>query len=175
MPLSSGEAVSVRVGGVIKGRAGAPGELTGTFLTNSDSQIGKLMVNSYSGVYGETDSDIINDEMSELTAIPLGTRSQIEEGAAYILSTTDSGAPKLFEIEIESVDLSGRTDGKDMVIRVKDEALLDRTGGIVQGMSGSPIIQNGRLIGAVTHVFVNNPGKGFGIFADTMYTAATEF
>jgi stage IV sporulation protein B len=172
MPLYSGEATKVRVGGVIKGRVGAPGELTGTFLTDSDSEIGKLMVNSYSGVYGEAEDGIIIDGK---TALPLGTRSQITEGKAVIISTTDSGEPESFEIEIESINQSGRTDGKDMVIRVTDEKLLSITGGIVQGMSGSPVIQNGRIIGAVTHVFVNNPEKGYAIFADTMYTQVNNF
>jgi stage IV sporulation protein B len=177
LPLASGEVVPVAVENVIRGRAGAAGELTGRFITAADAEIGKLLVNSSSGVYGTLNDGIIDDEETNgapLGRIPLGTRSQIKEGEAFILSTIDSGDPVRYTIEIESIDITGN-DGKDMVIKVTDPRLLARTGGIVQGMSGSPIIQDGRLVGAVTHVFVNNPQKGYGIFADTMYAKETEF
>jgi stage IV sporulation protein B len=175
LPLYSGEAVDVSVDGVIKGRSGSPGELTGTFLAGT--KIGKLLVNSYAGVYGELSKDIIEKEenIQKLSAIPLGTRQQISEGDAYIFSTVEGELPQMYKIRIESVNEAAGADGKDMVIRVDDEKLIKKTGGIVQGMSGSPIIQNGRLIGAVTHVFVNNPLKGYAIFADTMYDTETGF
>jgi stage IV sporulation protein B len=169
LPLYSGEAVSVSVNGCVKGKPGSPGELTGIFLPGAE--IGKLLVNSASGVYGEADSGIIG-EASALGAIPLGTRGQIEPGAAVIISTVTGDTPKQYTICIEDV-FSGNnsSDGKDMIIRVDDPALIEATGGIVQGMSGSPIIQNGKLVGAVTHVFVNNPLKGYAIFADKMIDA----
>jgi stage IV sporulation protein B len=168
LPLASGEVVPVSVENVIRGRVGAAGELTGRFITDAREEIGKLLVNSESGVYGTLNDGIIDNEDYINDPIPLGTRSQIREGKAFIISTIDENEPTIYSIEIESINLSG-TDGKDMVIKVTDDRLLRETGGIVQGMSGSPIIQGGRLIGAVTHVFVNNPQKGYGIFADTMY------
>ncbi|MDR0944338.1 MAG: SpoIVB peptidase [Ruminococcus sp.] len=171
LPLASGEVVPVSVENVIRGRAGAAGELTGKFITDSRLEIGKLLVNSQSGVYGTLNDGIIDIESN--TLIPLGTRSQIKEGKAFIISTIDSSEPTLYSIEIETIDLSGK-DGKDMVIKVTDDRLLTRTGGIVQGMSGSPILQDSRLVGAVTHVFVNNPQKGYAIFADTMYAEEIE-
>jgi stage IV sporulation protein B len=162
MPLYSGEAVRVTVNGVVRGRPGYPGELTGLF--DAKDEIGKLLVNDTSGVYGELSGGIINVGKP----IPLGTRAEITEGEAIIYTTVDGDVPEAFAVEIEKISESGSL-GKDMVIRVTDERLLRLTGGIVQGMSGSPIIQGGKLIGAVTHVFVNNPEKGYAIFSDTMY------
>lgn len=166
MPLASGEAVEVSVGGVVKGRSGYPGELTGSFL--ADGFIGELLVNSHTGVYGTVSGRIINEDTGLI--LPLATNRQIKKGQAYILSTVEGESPRLYEIVIEDIENSPSSDSKDMVIRVTDEALIEKTGGIVQGMSGSPIIQNGMLVGAVTHVFVNNPQKGYGIFADVMYS-----
>jgi stage IV sporulation protein B len=175
LPLASGEVVPVSVENVIRGRVGAAGELTGRFITDAREEIGKLLVNSESGVYGTLNDGIIDSETYNINKpIPLGTRSQIREGKAFIISTIDENEPTIYSIEIETIDLSG-TDGKDMIIKVTDDRLLSKTGGIVQGMSGSPIIQGGRLVGAVTHVFVNNPTKGYGIFADTMYAQSNEF
>jgi stage IV sporulation protein B len=171
MPLASGEAVGVAVSGVVKGRSGYPGELTGNFI--ADVSIGELLVNSHAGVYGKLADGILQMSARDGSVIlPLGTNRQIKEGEAYILSTVEGENPRLYSIAIEDIDSTPAGDGKDMVIRVTDEALIEKTGGIVQGMSGSPIIQDGRLVGAVTHVFVNNPQKGYGIFADAMY--ATE-
>jgi stage IV sporulation protein B len=173
LPLATGEVVPVSVENVIRGRVGAAGELTGRFITDSNKEIGKLLVNSESGVYGTLNDGIIDIEDNNYQMIPLGTRSQITEGKAFIISTIDDNEPTVYSIEIESINLSG-SDGKDMIIKVTDKRLLAKTGGIVQGMSGSPIIQGGRLVGAVTHVFVNNPTKGYGIFADTMYAQENE-
>jgi stage IV sporulation protein B len=171
MPLYSGEAVKVFVNGIVRGRPGYPGELTGLF--DAKDEIGKLLVNDYSGVYGELSGSILNDKANPGGAIPggaipLGTRAEIAEGEAYIYTTVDGDIPQVFKVEIEKISETS-SQGKDMVIRVTDERLLALTGGIVQGMSGSPIIQGGKLVGAVTHVFVNNPEKGYAIFADTMY------
>jgi stage IV sporulation protein B len=171
MPLYSGEAVEVSVNGIIRGRAGLPGELTGSF--SPDGEIGELLVNGRSGVYGLINDGILRDsEESKNLTIPLGTRNVITKGPAVIISTIDGENPEIFEINIESINKNSGEDGKDMVIRVTDKRLITATGGIVQGMSGSPVIQGGRLVGAVTHVFVNNPEKGYAIFADTMYNTA---
>ena len=97
-----------------------------------------------------------------------GAIRSIQCGQAYILSTVDSGKPEMYSVEIESVDRNS-ADNKNMVIKVTDERLTELTGGIVQGMSGSPIVQNGRLVGAVTHVFISDPAHGYGIFAQSMY------
>ena len=162
MPLSSGEVVKVLINGVKKGRSGSPGELMGMFI--SDNPIGFLLENCFSGLYGEMTSFKPYN-----SAIPLGMRQEIESGEAYIYSTIKGSTPQMYKIEIEKINLVDSEDSKNMIIRVVDEDLLDAAGGIVQGMSGSPIIQNGKLIGAVTHVFVNNPAKGYAIFADAMY------
>ncbi|MCM1330561.1 MAG: SpoIVB peptidase [Ruminococcus sp.] len=162
MPLSSGEVVDVNVNGIKRGLSGIPGELIGGFTSNSP--VGTLEMNCENGLYG-----ILFDFTPSCEALPLGMRQEIETGEAYIYTTVSGSVPQKYKIVIEKIDLQDSRDSRNMIIRVTDEALLDKTGGIVQGMSGSPIIQNGKLVGAVTHVFVNNPTKGYAIFADTMY------
>ena len=104
----------------------------------------------------------------------MAMRQEIHEGEAFILSTVDGNSPKRYSIEIEKIDMRDNEKGKNMVIRITDNELLSKTGGIVQGMSGSPIIQDGKLIGAVTHVFVNDSTKGYGIFIENMYSVMSE-
>lgn len=162
LPLSEGEVVDVNVNGVKRGTAGVPGELLGSF--SSLSAIGSLELNCADGLYGIMSSFSACNE-----AVPLGMRQEIETGEAYIYTTVSGNQPKLYKIVIEKIDLHDTKGSKNMIIRVTDKELLEKSGGIVQGMSGSPIIQNGKLVGAVTHVFVNNPAKGYAIFADTMY------
>lgn len=167
MPLYSGEIVKVSINGVKKGRAGVPGELMGGFI--SAFAMGSMEMNEQSGVYG-----YIEDYSSLNEAIPLAMRQEIKIGKAYIYTTISGTTPEKYEVMIEKIDLSDNEEFKNLIIRITDERLLDKTGGIVQGMSGSPIIQNGKLVGAVTHVFINNPEKGYGIFADTMYEQLTK-
>lgn len=162
LPLSEGEVVKVNVNGVKKGKSGSPGELLGSFTSNS--AIGTLELNCDSGLYGCISSIDTNNQ-----AVPLGMRQEIQTGEAYIYTTINGSQPEKYKIVIEKIDLQDSDSGKNMIIKVTDKTLLEKTGGIVQGMSGSPIIQNGKLVGAVTHVFVNNPTKGYAIFADTMY------
>lgn len=162
LPLSEGEVVDVSVNGIKRGTAGVPGELMGSF--SSLSAIGSLELNCADGLYGVMPSFSCCNE-----AVPLGMRQEIETGEAYIYTTVSGNQPKLYKIVIEKIDLHDTKGSKNMIIRVTDKELLEKSGGIVQGMSGSPIIQNGKLVGAVTHVFVNNPAKGYAIFADTMY------
>lgn len=162
LPLSEGEVVNVSVNGIKRGTAGVPGELMGSF--SSLSAIGSLELNCADGLYGVMPSFSCCNE-----AVPLGMRQEIETGEAYIYTTVSGNQPKLYKIVIEKIDLHDTKGSKNMIIRVTDKELLEKSGGIVQGMSGSPIIQNGKLVGAVTHVFVNNPAKGYAIFADTMY------
>jgi len=162
LPLLKGEVVEVEINGIKKGKAGYPGELLGSFTINS--AIGTLDINSVNGLYGH-----LSSEKFENQAIPLGMRQEIKTGKAYIYTTIEGDTPQKYEITIEKIDYNDSQQCKNMVIKVTDKELLEKTGGIVQGMSGSPIIQNNKLVGAVTHVFVNNPTKGYAIFADTMY------
>lgn len=166
-PLSSGEVVKVSINGVKKGKSGVPGELMGGFI--SAFSMGSLDKNTPSGLYGT-----LKEFSSSNQAVPLAMRQEIKTGKAYIYTTISGTTPKKYEIAIEKIDIGDNEESRNMIIRVTDEELLRETGGIVQGMSGSPIIQDGKLIGAVTHVFVNNPTKGYAIFADTMYDQMME-
>lgn len=161
MPLSAGEIVDVNISGVHMGQNGKPGELKGTFA--GDTPLGSLYVNSESGIFGVLDHPII-----EAKAVPMALKQEIQPGHAVILSTISGNKPQEFDIEIEKVNYSDTTSTKNMVIHVVDPDLLAASGGIVQGMSGSPILQDGKLVGAVTHVFVNDPARGYGIFAENM-------
>lgn len=165
LPLSSGELVDVSILGITKGRSGTPGELIGAFA--SRIPFAKLYANTQAGVFATS-------ERSPVSSAPmkLALKQEVREGKAYILTTLDKNVVEQFEISIEKISLSDNNATKNMVIKVTDENLIKRTGGIVQGMSGSPIIQDGQLVGAVTHVFVNDPTKGYAIFAENMYEAA---
>jgi stage IV sporulation protein B len=165
MPLSKGEAVNVTITGVTKGAAGFPGELRGVF--SSQKAMGVLIENSESGVFGST---TVFPALHE--AVPVALKHEVKEGEAYIYTTINGNQPQKYTILIEKVNLTDAHPTKNMVIRITDEALLAVTGGIVQGMSGSPILQNGYLVGAVTHVFVNDPTRGYGIFAENMQAVA---
>lgn len=161
VPISSGEVAPVNINGVKSGVSGSPGELIGSFI--STDAIGEISLNNAYGVFGTMDNKTsLND------AIPMAFKQDISLGKATILTTIDGTSPKEYSIEIEKIDYNSNESSKNMVIHITDEELLSKTGGIVQGMSGSPIIQNGKLIGAVTHVFVNDPTKGYGIFCENM-------
>lgn len=160
MPLHSGEIVDVKITGVNKGRSGSPGELRGNFINH---KTGDLIINSPVGIFG-----IGTTPPHHTDPVPLATRCEVMEGPASIWCTLNDGVPKKYAIQIESVSIGENNPTKNMVIRVVDSELLAKSGGIVQGMSGSPIIQNGKLVGAVTHVFVNDPTRGYGIFVENM-------
>lgn len=146
-----------------KGKAGAPGELGGMISYGHAFAIGTIEENTTKGIFGTLYADSTIDG----EPVPIGYKQEVKEGTAYIRSWL-SGEVKDYEIQIKKVNM-GRTDStKGLEIEVTDQDLLDLTGGIVQGMSGSPIIQNGKIIGAVTHVFVNNPKRGYGIFIEEM-------
>ncbi len=166
VPLSSGEAVSVEITEAKKGKKGIPGELRGTFCTGES--LGTLNRNNGCGIFGILSETAHEDFSQSGQEFKMGYRQEVTTGKAYILSTVNGTEPKKYEIEIESVDYSSKSATKNMIIHITDKELLEETGGIVQGMSGSPIIQNGKLIGAVTHVFVADPTKGYAIFAETM-------
>lgn len=161
IPISTGETANVTINKVVKGAKGDPGELHGNFSSGLSS--GVIYCNNKYGVFGE-----MFTKTDESKAIPMGLKQDIEEGKAVIRTTIDETGPHDYEIEIESIDYTSSST-KNMIIRVTDKELLEKAGGIVQGMSGSPIIQNGKLIGAVTHVLVNDPKRGYGIFCESMY------
>ncbi len=161
IPISSGETAKVNINKVVKGEKGSPGELHGYF--SSEMSNGIIYNNNDYGVFGEM---FLIDNTKK--AIPMGLKQDIQKGKAVIRTTIDEFGPKEYEIEIIDIDYDNEGT-KNMTIRVTDEELLEKTGGIVQGMSGSPIIQNGKLVGAVTHVLVNDPEKGYGIFCENMY------
>ncbi len=163
LPLSNGDIVSAEIMSCNKGTNGKAGELCGVF--NSDS-IGILTKNSSCGLFG-----VLNYAADNNLRVPVATENEVEKGRAQILSTVDSGTPQYYDIEIMKISKDDAAH-KNMVIKVTDEELIEKTGGIVQGMSGSPIVQNGRLVGAVTHVLVGDPTKGYGIFIDNMLEAA---
>ncbi|MGL5354259.1 MAG: SpoIVB peptidase, partial [Clostridium sp.] len=163
--IKQGELLSSSVLSVRKGEKGNPGELKGLFV-NDKLSIGEINKNTKAGVFGKTDSDLTNDLYSK--PIKVGFRNEIKEGPAKIITTIDENGPKEYDIEIVKL-LSQDTPGpKSMVIKVVDKELLEKTGGIVQGMSGSPIIQNKKIVGAVTHVLINKPDVGYGIYIEWM-------
>ena len=160
IPLLSGEIVPVRITGYTPSANGEAGELKGVFI--SDFPAGRVWANSTNGVYGSIFAPPADNMMQ------VASPGEIAAGAATILTTIDGTKPKEYDIVIEKVSLTGSNHSKNMVIRITDPELLEKTGGIVQGMSGSPIIQNGKLAGAVTHVFVNQVSRGYGVFAQNM-------
>ncbi len=163
--ISSGTVTGVILGGVQKGESGKPGELCGML---TDKMLGDVYKNTAAGVFGRLSTA---SSFTEADLIELGTKTDVKEGEATIRSTIKNGAPREYKIEIFEIDCNSESS-KSFKIRVKDPALIALTGGIVRGMSGSPIIQNGKLVGAVTHVMVANPTEGYGIFIENMLNAA---
>ena len=166
IPIGTGNACPITISHVTKGTAGNPGMLQGTFLNGAP--LGTLLCNNRCGVFGS-----LAQSLPEAEAIPMGFKQEITEGEAEILCTVSGTEPKSYTIEIEEIDYNGTDSTKNMILHITDEELLDETGGIVQGMSGSPILQNGKLVGAVTHVFVDDPTRGYGIFCENMYRFGT--
>ena len=162
IPLASGDVLHADVTDVLAGCAGRPGELRGRFDT--DSAIGTLLSNSASGVFGVLSALPHPDR----DPIPLGYQQDIRLGEAEMYTTVLGDAPAAYTIEIEEIH-GGASGTRNLVVHVTDETLLEKSGGIVQGMSGSPIVQDGRLVGAVTHVFVKDPTRGYGILAENIY------
>lgn len=163
MPLRSGSAISVEIGGVIKGKSGRPGEIKGYFLSE---RTGNVKSNTVCGVFG-----YFSSLPSLKDPIPVGSRDEVKEGKATVYSTLGDDGVKAYEIEISKIDRTS-TDNKSFLITVTDPQLKARSGGIVQGMSGSPIVQDGKLVGAVTHVLISDPTRGYGVFIENMLNAA---
>ena len=164
-PIINGSVLGVTVNGVVRGKRGTPGELKGYF---NSSNVGAIYKNTENGVFG-TIVDI--PELIKGKTYSIALKDEIKEGAASILCTLDDNVRREYKIEISNINRNA--DGnKCFTVKVVDEKLLAATGGIVQGMSGSPIIQNGKLVGAVTHVLINDPTTGYGIFIENMLAGA---
>jgi len=166
LKMERGTVVDVQISGISKGVAGTPGELKGYFTSDKS---GVLLGNTLCGVFGIM-SDVPTSLCPEIN-VDIAERSEVCSGEAYIWCTLDDNVPHKYEIEIGEINRDSY-DNRSFEVKVVDTALIDKTGGIVQGMSGSPIIQNGKLIGAVTHVLVGDPARGYGIFIENMMDAA---
>ena len=160
--LDGGKIYKAVINGVVKGRRGAAGGLEGAF-NKYDGQTGTINKNNNFGIFGNYTASLEGFEKIEV-----GGADSVKVGKAQIYTTVDGATPDYYDIEIIKAKAQSRPEEKSMVISVTDKRLLEKTGGIVQGMSGSPIIQNGKIIGAVTHVFVNDPTKGYGLYIGWM-------
>ena len=166
LKMECGVVVDVKLSGIEKGVSGTPGELKGYFTSDKS---GVLLKNTLCGVFGMFSN--IPPELKSAPCLNIADRDEVETGNASIICTVDDGETREYTIAIKEINENSH-DNRSFLIEITDKELLDKTGGIVQGMSGSPIIQNGKLIGAVTHVLVNNPARGYGIFIDNMLDAA---
>lgn len=164
LALSSGSVVAAEISGVVKGKNGSPGRLCGNFMPFKES--GKILKNNETGVFGT-----LKNVKATSQAVPVAFKQEVKCGKATVLTTISGTRPQEFEIEIEKICVGSRNT-KNMVVRITDERLLSKTGGIVQGMSGSPILQDGKLVGAISHVFVNDSTRGYAIFAENMLKTA---
>lgn len=164
LSVLDGAVMRATVVGVVRGQSGKAGELRGSFLKEND-QIGTLTVNGAYGIYGRMAQDSVSLYPQGL---PAASRSEVHPGAASIISTVDEAGPREYAIEIVRCISQSQPDQKGMILRVTDERLLQMTGGIVQGMSGSPILQDGKIVGAVTHVYLSDSAQGYGMYIDWM-------
>lgn len=164
LPISQGECTNVNLTGFSKGTSGSAGELSG-FLESSST--GEVYYNGDLGVYGKFNQTPLT------TPCDLASIDEVQTGAAKMYTSVENGDIQEYDIEIVRIEKNNE-DNKHLTIKVTDRNLIEKTGGIVQGMSGSPIIQNGKLVGAVTHVFLNDPTGGYGIFAETMYETLSQ-
>jgi stage IV sporulation protein B len=171
LSVRSGNIMPSTVTSVNRGVRGLPGELEGNVDTSVS--LGTITTNCPNGIFGELNAQAAAD-FQNLQRYPIARRTQITEGTATILTNVTGTAVNEYEIQIESINLNASDDTKGIVIRITDPELLAITGGIVQGMSGSPILQNGRVVGAITHVFVQDPTKGYAIFIETMLSHCPE-
>lgn len=163
--IKSGTLLRSSVLSIKKGERGNPGEIKGLFINENES-IGNIEKNTKSGIYGDGSAELINPNFNK--AMTVAYRDEIKEGHAQIITTVEDGGAKAYDIEILKLLPQDEPGSKSMIIKIVDPVLLEKTGGIVQGMSGSPIIQNGKIIGAVTHVLINKPDVGYGIYIEWM-------
>nr|WP_243207126.1 SpoIVB peptidase [Mediterraneibacter hominis] len=169
MNIADGSLYKTSIQSIKKGENGIPGSMEGIIVYNGYNRLGTIDKNTDAGIYGTVDK--IDDVFQEQIPIETAAKEEIEIGKATMRCFVDNQIQE-YDIEVTDIDTSEKEINKGLVIQVTDEALLEKTGGIIQGMSGSPIIQNGRLIGAVTHVFVQDSTKGYGIFIENMLKEA---
>ncbi len=165
MHMEGGTLYETDIVDIRKGEAGNPGEMTGMIVYSDDRILGSITDNSVRGIFGTCNVKAL--QLGEMEPLPIGLKQEIEKGPAEILCTVD-GETRYYDIEITEIHLDHDNVNRGIELKVTDPELLERTGGIVQGMSGSPIIQNGKFIGAVTHVLVQDSAKGYGIFIENM-------
>ncbi len=165
MNLEEGTLYRTEIVGITRGSNGSPGELTGYIEYDSDNVIGEITENTEEGIFGICDEEV--GAASVFEPIPIALKQEIEMGPAQIICSV-TGEPEFYDVEIVEVNLDRDNINRGIVVKVVDEKLLTLTGGIIQGMSGSPIIQNGKLVGAVTHVLVQDSTRGYGIFIEEM-------
>ena len=165
LQLNGGELYLTQILSVIPGKAGVPGELQGVIHYEEKNRIGSVAENTIYGIHGVLDRE--KSSALPLTVTEIAYRQEIETGPATVRMCVDNTVEE-YEAEITEIDLGSENTNKNFVLEITDQRLLQKTGGIVQGNSGSPVLQNGRLIGAITHVFVNHPEKGYGVFAENM-------
>lgn len=163
--MKSATAYQAEILSIIRGEKGSPGELVGQIYYTPANEIGEITKNTKNGIFGRLDG--LPDLLQEASAMEIGFKQEIKTGPAQILVTLED-TRQLYDIMISDVDLNPQEANKGIAFQVADDTLIQETGGIIQGMSGAPILQNGKVIGAVTHVFVDNPTKGYGIFIETM-------
>jgi len=165
LKLNAGLLYNAKVVSIVKGKAGSPGEFVGTIDYNAKNQIGEITSNTSSGIFGTISNQVIADY--NLEPMDIGYKYEVHKGSAKIRTYVEN-AIKDYEVEILDSDSASNSDGKNITFKVTDPELLAITNGIVQGMSGSPIIQDNKIIGAVTHVFVDDSTMGYGIFIENM-------
>lgn len=163
--ISSGDLLLSKIMSIKKGEAGNPGEIRGSIV--NQEEVGKIYTNTSYGIYGKI-SNAVALNLSNANEMEVASRNEIKTGKAQIMCSLENGQVEKYDIEIQKIFTNNVKDNKSMIIKITDEKLLNLTGGIIQGMSGSPIIQNGKFIGAVTHVLVNDPTRGYAVFADIM-------
>ena len=163
--ISSGEFVTTKILNVVKGESGNPGKIQGT--VDNQKNIGIISKNTKFGIYGKVDN-ITNLNINANKEMEVALREEIKIGKATIMCSLENGKIEEYEVEIEKIYRDNNYDNKSMLIKVTDERLLEKTGGIIQGMSGAPLIQNGKFCGAITHVLVNHPDEGYAVFGDIM-------
>lgn len=163
--IAKGDIVRTNVISIEKGTKGDPGEIKGSI--SNQSSIGEISKNTRFGIFGKI-SSITSLNINNLKEYKVASREEIKTGAAKIICSLDGETQKEYDIEIQKIFTNNNENNKSMVIKIKDNNLIEKTGGIIQGMSGAPIIQNDKFVGAVTHVFVSDPTMGYGIFGDLM-------
>ena len=163
--VEKGKILNAKISNIQQGKRGDPGEIRGVFY-ETENALGDINKNSIFGIYGNISENFLNN--NKIKPMEIGFKEEVKEGKAHILTTIENNKIEKFDVEILKIQPQQNPDPKSMVVKIVDKKLLEKTGGIVQGMSGCPIIQDGRIIGAITHVFVNDPTKGYGLYIEWM-------